>query len=56
MTKQYTEVNFVGAKIISAGYNYGQLVELKLEHPDGKQERIFFGVAAAKFDEIKRRY
>lgn len=49
----FSDVDFVGAKIVSAGYMYGELVELTLEQPDGKKERISFGVRAVKFDELK---
>lgn len=51
---QFSEVEFIGSKIVSAGYCYGQLVELTIEHPGGKRERISFGISAVKFDELKR--
>jgi len=44
-----TEIDFVGAKIVSVGYCYNQLVEMTLEQPDGKRERVSFGIVPLLF-------
>lgn len=50
---KHTEIEFVGATIVSVGYCYGQLCEMHIEQPDGKVERISFGIQAMRFEEMK---